>query len=125
MWLRRTRLSTRARSATCSHAWSTPTSFSCTILSRCGCSKRQLCGAALTAALRRLQTTTKLYLVMDFVNGGHLFFQLYQAGLFEEALARVYTAEIVLALSHLHSLGIAHRGACLRRLPVCAPCIAG
>ena len=49
---------------------------------------------------------------MDFVNGGHLFFQLYQAGLFEEALARVYTAEIVLALSHLHSLGIAHRGAC-------------
>jgi serine/threonine protein kinase len=48
---------------------------------------------------------------MDFVNGGHLFFQLYQAGLFEEALARVYTAEIVLALSHLHSLGIAHRGA--------------
>ena len=53
---------------------------------------------------------------MDFVNGGHLFFQLYQAGLFEEALARVYTAEIVLALSHLHSLGIAHRGAPWQRL---------
>jgi len=56
-----------------------------------------------------VQTATKLYLVLDFVNGGHLFFQLYRAGLFEEALARVYTAEIVLALSHLHSLGIAHR----------------
>ena len=54
---------------------------------------------------------------MDFVNGGHLFFQLYPAGLFEEALARVYTAEIVLALSHLHSLGIAHRGAPWLRLP--------
>ncbi len=57
------------------------------------------------------QTATKLYLILDFINGGHLFFQLYRAGIFEEALARVYTAEIVLALSHLHSLGIAHRGA--------------
>ena len=57
------------------------------------------------------QTATKLYLVLDFINGGHLFFQLYRAGIFEEPLARVYTAELVLALTHLHSLGIAHRGA--------------
>ena len=57
------------------------------------------------------QTTAKLYLVLDFINGGHLFFQLYRAGIFDEALARLYTAEIVLALTHLHSLGIAHRGA--------------
>lgn len=55
------------------------------------------------------QTAAKLYLVLDFINGGHLFFQLYRAGIFEEALARLYTAEIVLALSHLHKLGIAHR----------------
>lgn len=26
-----------------------------------------------------LQTSTKLYLVLDFINGGHLFFQLYRA----------------------------------------------
>ena len=51
---------------------------------------------------------------MDFINGGHLFFQLYRAGIFEEPLARMYTAELVLARSHLHSLGIAHRGACSR-----------
>lgn len=57
------------------------------------------------------QTAGKLYLVLDFVNGGHLFFQLYRAGIFDEALARVYTAEIVLAIAHLHSLGIVHRGA--------------
>lgn len=62
-------------------------------------------------ATRAPQTATKLYLILDFINGGHLFFQLYRAGIFEEALARVYTAELVLALSHLHSLGIAHRGA--------------
>jgi p70 ribosomal S6 kinase len=68
------------------------------------------------------QTATKLYLILDFINGGHLFFQLYRAGIFEEALARVYTAEIVLALAHLHSLGIAHRGARRgeRAHPACA-----
>ena len=56
-----------------------------------------------------MQTATKLYLVLDFVNGGHLFFQLYRQGIFDEDLARLYTAEMVLAIAHLHSLGIAHR----------------
>ena len=55
------------------------------------------------------QTSSKLYLVLDFINGGHLFFQLYRAGIFDEALARFFAAEIVLALKHLHSLGIVHR----------------
>jgi len=35
--------------------------------------------------------------------------RLYRAGIFDEPLARVYTAEIALALTHLHSLGIVHR----------------
>ena len=56
-----------------------------------------------------VQTASKLYLVLDFVNGGHLFFQLYRQGIFDEDLARLYTAELVLAIAHLHSLGIAHR----------------
>ncbi|KAG5008421.1 hypothetical protein GLYMA_09G273600v4 [Glycine max] len=55
------------------------------------------------------QTKYRLYLVLDFVNGGHLFFQLYHQGLFREDLARIYTAEIVCAVSHLHSNGIMHR----------------
>lgn len=55
------------------------------------------------------QTSTKLYLILDFVNGGHLFFQLYRQGMFDESLARVYCAEIVLAVAHLHGLGVAHR----------------
>ncbi|KAE8666540.1 Serine/threonine-protein kinase AtPK2/AtPK19 [Hibiscus syriacus] len=55
------------------------------------------------------QTKYRLYLVLDFVNGGHLFFQLYRQGLFREDLARIYTAEIVLAVSHLHASGIMHR----------------
>lgn len=55
------------------------------------------------------QTNQKLYLVLDFINGGHLFFQLYRAGTFDESLARLYTAELVLAVAHLHSLGFVHR----------------
>jgi len=56
-----------------------------------------------------LQTKYRLYLVLDFINGGHLFFQLYHQGLFREDLARVYTAEIISAVSHLHEKGIMHR----------------
>ncbi|KAL8250448.1 hypothetical protein R6Q59_034141 [Mikania micrantha] len=55
------------------------------------------------------QTKTKLYLILDFINGGHLFFHLYRQGIFSEDQARVYTAEIVSAVSHLHKRGIVHR----------------
>lgn len=55
------------------------------------------------------QTKYRLYLVLDFINGGHLFFQLYNHGLFREDLARIYAAEIVSAVSHLHANGIMHR----------------
>ncbi|KAL6319066.1 hypothetical protein AAG906_001539 [Vitis piasezkii] len=55
------------------------------------------------------QTNSKLYLIMDFVNGGHLFFHLYRQGIFSEDQARVYIAEIVSAVSHLHKSGIVHR----------------
>jgi ribosomal protein S6 kinase beta len=84
-----------------------------------------------------MQTKYRLYLVLDFINGGHLFFQLYKQGLFRylpffdrnfvcqkavtlalklnlffitrEELARIYTAEIVSAVAHLHANGIMHR----------------
>ncbi|KAL7582528.1 hypothetical protein Lser_V15G42932 [Lactuca serriola] len=55
------------------------------------------------------QTKYRLYLVLDFVNGGHLFFQLHRHGLFREDLARIYAAEIVSAVCHLHANGIMHR----------------
>ncbi|KAH9618423.1 hypothetical protein KSS87_001753 [Heliosperma pusillum] len=55
------------------------------------------------------ETKYRLYLVLDFVNGGHLFFQLCQHGLFREDLARVYAAEIVSAIAYLHSNGVMHR----------------
>jgi len=55
------------------------------------------------------QTSSKIYLLLDFINGGHLFFQLFREGIFTEDLARLYTAEIVLAITHLHKCGFVHR----------------
>jgi len=54
------------------------------------------------------QDESRLYLVMDFVNGGQLFFHL-REHTFSEDLARFYTAELVLALEHLHNMDIIHR----------------
>ncbi len=55
------------------------------------------------------QTDSKLFLVMEFLAGGELFFHLSKQGLLKEDTAQFYMAEIVLALEHLHSLGIIHR----------------
>lgn len=55
------------------------------------------------------QTPTKVYLVLDFINGGELFFHLRKEKRFSEERCRLYTAELVLALEHLHSLGIIYR----------------
>ncbi|KAH6765050.1 Protein kinase superfamily protein [Perilla frutescens var. frutescens] len=50
-----------------------------------------------------------LYLVMEYLNGGDLYSLLKKVGCLEEAVARTYLAELVLALEYLHSLGIVHR----------------
>eukprot|EP00730_Choanoeca_flexa_P019203 TRINITY_DN9373_c0_g1_i1.p1 TRINITY_DN9373_c0_g1~~TRINITY_DN9373_c0_g1_i1.p1 ORF type:complete len:686 (+),score=168.84 TRINITY_DN9373_c0_g1_i1:223-2280(+) len=55
------------------------------------------------------QTNGKLYLIMDYLNGGELFTYLDREGMFLEATARFYAAELVLAIDHLHSLGIIYR----------------
>ncbi|XP_021082041.1 ribosomal protein S6 kinase alpha-4 isoform X3 [Mesocricetus auratus] len=45
----------------------------------------------------------------DYVSGGEMFTHLYQRQYFKEAEVRVYGGEIVLALEHLHKLGIIYR----------------
>ncbi|XP_078413060.1 ribosomal protein S6 kinase alpha-5-like isoform X1 [Cetorhinus maximus] len=55
------------------------------------------------------QTDTKLHLILDYVNGGELFTHLYQREHFTEEEVRIYAGEIVLALEHLHKLGIIYR----------------
>ncbi len=55
------------------------------------------------------QTPERLYFVIDFLNGGELFFHLRKAGKFDEDRARFYTTEILLALECLHKNKIIYR----------------
>ena len=55
------------------------------------------------------QTKTSVFLVMEFAQGGELFFHLRKEGLLLEDCARFYAAEMILAIEHLHSLGVIHR----------------
>lgn len=55
------------------------------------------------------QTEDKLYLILDFVNGGELFFHLKREGRFSEKRVSIYVAEIVMALAHLHTHDIVYR----------------
>lgn len=48
------------------------------------------------------QTGEKLYFVIDFLNGGELFYHLRREQRFTEARAQFYAAEILLALECLH-----------------------
>ncbi|XP_003472522.1 ribosomal protein S6 kinase alpha-5 isoform X1 [Cavia porcellus] len=55
------------------------------------------------------QTETKLHLILDYINGGELFTHLSQRERFTEREVQIYVGEIVLALEHLHKLGIIYR----------------
>ncbi|XP_037499169.1 ribosomal protein S6 kinase alpha-5 isoform X2 [Rhipicephalus sanguineus] len=55
------------------------------------------------------QTDAKLHLILDYVCGGELFTHLFMREHFTESEVRFYIAEIVLALEHLHKLGIIYR----------------
>ncbi|EGG06077.1 uncharacterized protein MELLADRAFT_116646 [Melampsora larici-populina 98AG31] len=55
------------------------------------------------------QSPGELFLVMDYKSGGELFHHLQKEGRFTEERARFYTAEIVLALEHLHYYNIVYR----------------
>ena len=55
------------------------------------------------------QSKDKLYFVLDYCAGGELFFHLGKLGKFSESRSRFYAAEIILAISYVHSLDIIYR----------------
>jgi serine/threonine protein kinase len=55
------------------------------------------------------QTPDKLFFVMDYINGGELFFHLQRDKRFSEDRVRFYAAEIVSGLDYLHSAGVIYR----------------
>lgn len=55
------------------------------------------------------QTHDKLYMCMDFVNGGELFYHLKRYQRFSEEIAAFYIAEIICAIEYLHKHDIIYR----------------
>lgn len=55
------------------------------------------------------QNEGKLYLILDYLSGGELFFHLKNEGRFSENRTKFYVAQLALALQHLHSLDIIYR----------------
>lgn len=55
------------------------------------------------------QSSEKLYFVMDFLNGGELFYHLRRELRFTEDRSKFYAAEMLLAIECLHSNGIIYR----------------
>jgi len=55
------------------------------------------------------QTPDKLYFIMDYINGGELFYHLQKEHKFTPERVRFYCAEIVLGLEYLHNSGVIYR----------------
>jgi serum/glucocorticoid-regulated kinase 2 len=55
------------------------------------------------------QSPEKLYLVLAYVNGGELFHHLQKEGRFSEERSRLYAAQLLCALEHLHQFDVIYR----------------
>ncbi|KAM9059424.1 serine/threonine-protein kinase Sgk2 isoform 4-T5 [Megaptera novaeangliae] len=70
---------------------------------------KNMCHPFLVGLRYSFQTPEKLYFVLDYVNGGELFFHLQRERRFLEPRARFYAAEVASAIGYLHSLNIIYR----------------
>lgn len=70
----------------------------------------------LTSLKYSFQTADRLCFVMEYVNGGELFFHLTRERIFPEDRAKFYSAEIISALAYLHEEGIIYRDIKLENL---------
>jgi len=55
------------------------------------------------------QTDQKIFFVMRFIRGGELFMHLRNVTRFDESRARFYTAQVAIAIGHLHAQSIIYR----------------
>lgn len=59
--------------------------------------------------LGHFQDDGKLYLLLEYVQGGELFSYLRKQGNLPEDISKFYVAQLVLAFAHLHQMGIIYR----------------
>lgn len=55
------------------------------------------------------QNSRKLYMVMEFMQGGELFYHLSKLRRFNEEIAKFYIAEVIIGIEYLHSQGVIYR----------------
>eukprot|EP00040_Diaphanoeca_grandis_P032315 m.195597 g.195597 ORF g.195597 m.195597 type:complete len:483 (+) comp32574_c3_seq5:118-1566(+) len=65
--------------------------------------------AFITKLFYTFQDAKKLYFVMEFAQNGELLGWIKKLGSFDEECTRFYSAEILMALDHMHSKNIIHR----------------
>ena len=63
----------------------------------------------LVSAYFSFQNENQIFLILDYIPGGELFGRLKEDGKFSENRTKLYAAEILLGLGHLHSLGFIYR----------------
>ena len=75
--------------------------------------ERDILGASHSPFIVKLkyafQSTDKLYLVLEFINGGELFYHLNKRQCFDSKMVRFYAAEMIMALDYLHKQGVVYR----------------
>jgi serine/threonine protein kinase len=67
------------------------------------------CSPFIVKLFYAFQTPKALYMVMEYLSGGELFFHLSQQRVFSEPRAKFYVSEILLGLEYLHKNGIIYR----------------
>jgi serine/threonine protein kinase len=63
----------------------------------------------LVGLLYSFQTASNLFFIMEYINGGELFYHLQKEKKFSELRVRFYAAEIVAGLDYLHGSGVIYR----------------
>uniref|UniRef100_A0A8C6LNK9 Ribosomal protein S6 kinase n=1 Tax=Nothobranchius furzeri TaxID=105023 RepID=A0A8C6LNK9_NOTFU len=86
----------------------TERSVSLAVLSRC-CFCPAVCLSSVFSLSLSVCVCVCVCVCTDYVSGGEMFTHLYQRDHFSEEAVRIYIGEIILALEHLHKLGIVYR----------------
>lgn len=78
-------------------------------LRREGQIQQMICHPNIAQLLDILETDNSYYLVMELCPGGNLMNRIYDQKCLEERETQKYIRQLVLAVEHLHKLGVVHR----------------